>query len=98
RPEAKKDASAEPKLKDTKPTVKLTFGKKDNNVVYVRREVGSDKALVAVPATLLAKADQGRLAFLDKTLPSFSENADVTGLVLQRGGQTYDIDKEKKAD
>jgi hypothetical protein len=98
KPEAKKDASAEPKLKDAKPTVKLTFGKKDNNVVYVRREAGSDKALVAVSATLLAKADQGRLAFLDKTLPSFSENADVTGLVLQRGGQTYDIEKQKKDD
>jgi hypothetical protein len=46
----------------------------------------------------VAKVDQGRLAFLDKTLPSFSENADVTGLVLQRGGQTYDIEKEKKDD
>jgi hypothetical protein len=96
--EPKKDANAEPKLKDAKPTVKLTFGKKDNNVLYVRREAGSDKSLLAVPATLLAKADQGRLAFLDKTLPSFSENADVTGLVLQRGGQTYNIEKEKKDD
>ena len=89
----KKDA--EPKLKDAKPTVKLTFGKKDNNVVYVRRETGSDKAIVAVPATLLAKVDQGRLAYLDRTLPSFSENADVSGLVLQRGGQTFDSAKEQ---
>jgi Domain of unknown function (DUF4340) len=96
--DAKKDAGAEPKLRDAKPTVKLTFGKKDGNVVYLRREAGSDKALVAVPATLLGKVDQGRLAFLDRTLPSFSENADVAGLVLERGGQTYDIEKEKKDD
>ncbi len=96
--DAKKDAGAEPKLKDAKPTVKLTFGKRDGNVVYVRREAGSDKALVAVPATLLGKVDQGRLAFLDKTLPSFSENADIAGLVLERSGQTYDIEKEKKDD
>jgi hypothetical protein len=96
KPEAKKDA--EPELKDPKPTVKLTFGKKDNNLVYVRRESGSDKAVVAVPATLLGKVDQGRLSFLDRNLPSFSENADVAGLVLQRGGQTFDIEKEKKDD
>jgi hypothetical protein len=88
----------EPHLKDAKPTVKLTFGKKDNNAVYVRRESGNDKAIVAVPATLLSKVDQGRLAYLDRTLPSFSENADVAGLLLERGGQTFDIEKEKKDD
>jgi hypothetical protein len=94
KPEEKKDADAEPKLKDAKPTVKLTFGKEEKDAVYVRREVGSDKTLVMVPKTVMAKVNQGPLAYLDRNLPSFSETAEVTSLVLQRGGETFEVDKE----
>src|SRR5438552_12117562 len=57
----KKDAEA-PKLKSDKPTVKLTFGKSANGVVYVSREADNDKTIVTVPDTLLKRVDQGPLA------------------------------------
>lgn len=89
----KKPAEAEPKLKDPKPTVKLIFGRKEGNVVYVRRETASDKAVLAVPDSLLAKVDQGPWAYIDRTLPSFPETADVTGLTVERAGETFEADK-----
>lgn len=92
--EEKKPVEAEPKLKDPKPTVKLTFGRKDGNLVYVRRETASGKAVLAVPDSLLAKVDQGPLAFVDRTLPSFPETADVTGLTVERAGETFEADME----
>ncbi len=92
----KKAETGPPKLKDATPTVKLTFGKKENGLVYVRRERGKDKALVAVADSLLGKVDQGPLAYLDKNLPSFSENADVKEVVLERDGKTFEIQREAK--
>jgi hypothetical protein len=94
--EVKKEGEPEPKLKSDQPTVKLVFGKRDNGVVYIRRETGGDKVRLAVPDTLLAKVMDGPLAYLERILPSFSSGAEVTKLVLERGGQTYEIDKEKK--
>src|SRR5262249_11314313 len=97
--EAKKEPeTTEPKLKSDQPTVKLVFGKRDNGVVYVRLETGSDKTRLAVPDTLLTRASEGPLAYLERILPSFSSDADVAKLVLQRGGETYEVDKEKKDD
>jgi hypothetical protein len=94
KPEERKDPDAEPKLKDAEPTVKLTFGKEEKDNVYVRREIGKDKIVLTVPKTLLAKVNQDALAYLDRTLPSFSETAEVTNLVLDRGGDIYEVDKE----
>jgi hypothetical protein len=54
--------------------------------------------LLAVPDTLVPKVTGGALAFADRTLPSFSETADVTALVLQRGGETFEAAKEQKDD
>ncbi len=97
--DVKKESEAtEPKLKTDQPTVKLVFGKRENGVVYVRRELGSDKSRLAVPDTLLTKVSEGPLAYLERILPSFSSDADVTKLVLQRGSETYEVDKEKKDD
>jgi hypothetical protein len=90
-----KDDDAEPKLKDVKPVVTLTFGKKDRDLVYVRREVEGDKALVEVPEALLGVVTQGPLAYQDKTLPSFSEAADVADVVLDRGGSVIEVKKDK---
>jgi hypothetical protein len=89
--EEKKDL--EPSLKDEKPTVKLSFGKKDKDVVYVRREVGSESTRLAVPASLLDKVMEGKLAYLSHKLPSFGFNSEVSKIVIARGGQTYEIDK-----
>jgi hypothetical protein len=94
--ETKKDPNAPPKLKSDKPTVKLTFGKRDKGLVYVRREsTGEDASTVtaAVPDSLLDKVTEGPLAYRDKTLPSFS--GDATKVVLERNGQTYELDKDK---
>jgi hypothetical protein len=92
--EEKKDPNAEPALKDDKPTVRLVFGKKDKDVVYVRREAGGETARLAVPAALLDKVSEGKLAYLERKLPSFT-TADVTKIVLNRGTDTYEIEKPK---
>src|SRR5205807_2051272 len=62
--EEKKDPNAEPKLKDEKPAVKLTFGRRDKDIVYVRREAGGETIRLAVPANVLEKAEEGKLAYL----------------------------------
>jgi hypothetical protein len=96
----KKEAESEPKLKTDKPTVKLTFGKKDKwkgqDVVYVRREAEDGKDIAAVPVSVLEKVDQKPLAYLERIIPTFSERDEVTKLVIERDGQTYEVDKEKK--
>ena len=94
KPEEKKDAEAEPKLKTDKPSVQLTFGKEDKDVVYVRREVGSEKTLLGVPKSVLGKLTQGPVAFLDRVLPSFSTVADIASVTLDRGGETWEVEKE----
>jgi hypothetical protein len=92
----KPDPDAEPKLKDAKPTVKLTFGKKDRDLVYVRRETAAgDTAVVEVPEALLSVAVQGRLAYRDKALPSFSESLEASELILDRDGKTFEVRKQK---
>lgn len=94
--EEKKDA--EPTLKSDKAAIKLTFGKKEDGVVYVRREAGDDKARLAVPETLLARVQEGPLAYLDKTLPSFPVDTDPVKLTITRGGETFEVEHEKKDD
>jgi hypothetical protein len=91
----KRDPNAEPKLKEEKPTVRLVFGKKDKDVVYVRREAGKDVIRLAVPASLFDKVSEDKLAYLDRRLPVFGTNSDVTKIVLTRGGQTFEMDRVK---
>jgi hypothetical protein len=95
-----KKESSEPKFKTEKPTVKLTFGKRDKiggkDMVYVRREAGDESSVVAVPVGVLDKVLQKSLAYLDRTLPTFAPNGDVTKLVIERNGQTFEIEKESK--
>jgi hypothetical protein len=94
KPDEKTDADAEPKLKDAKPTAKLTFGKENKDTVFVRREAGDKKVIAAVPKTLLTTVNQGPLAFLDRTLPSFSEKGDVLDVAIDRDGETHEVTKE----
>src|SRR5262249_17735604 len=90
--DAKKDEKSDEKKEPTKPTgpptVKLAFGKKDRDLVYVLREMGKDRVRAAVPEALLAKATQDKLAYLDRRLPDFPRDQ-VVKLTLVRDGQTY---------
>jgi hypothetical protein len=88
-----KKEPAKPKLKE--PTVKLIFGKRDKDVLYVRREMGGTKADFAVPESLLARLSRGRLTYLDATLPSFTPSQ-VTKLTFTRNGETWVVEKEMK--
>jgi Domain of unknown function (DUF4340) len=88
---------AEPELKDQRPTVKLVFGKKDKDVVYVRRETAGDTTRLGVPANLLEKVTEGKLAYLSHKLPSFASELDVTRLTLTRGNQTVELERAKDA-
>src|SRR5439155_1512589 len=45
----KKDTDAEPKLKSDKPKVRLIFGKKEGELVYVRREEADEKYGLKAP-------------------------------------------------
>jgi hypothetical protein len=95
RPADKKPA-APPRLKSTPPTVTLAFGRKEDDRVYVRRETSDGKAIVAVPSQLLTKLTEPALGFADRTLPSFSENAAVASVTVERQGQTDELRNEAK--
>ncbi len=88
--------------KENEPTVKLVFGNKlaeqtkDQGVVYVRRIIGKDSVRLAVPAKILDKVMQGKLTYLDRTLPGFAEN-DVTKLVIVRGNTIFEFYRGPKA-
>jgi hypothetical protein len=93
-----KSADSDQKLKDPdKPTYRLTFGMEDKDTVYVRRESGGDKTIVAAPKSLLAKINQGALAYYDRVVPSFSSSADVSKIILDRGGEIVEVEKEDGA-
>src|SRR5207244_13507732 len=85
---------------EDEPNVKLTFGKREKLcgkcTGQVGLEAGDEKPLVAAPAGVLDKVLQKPLAYLDRVLPSFPPDGDVTKLVIERGGQTFEIEKETK--
>jgi hypothetical protein len=91
-----KKPAAQPRLKSSQPAVTLTFGRSEGDRVYVRRETAESKAIVAVPSQLLAKLTKPALAFADRTLPSFSENAAVASVIVERQGQTDELKNEAK--
>jgi hypothetical protein len=95
KPDDKKPATP-PKLKSTQPTVTLTFGRKEGDRVYVRRETADSKAILAVPSQLLAKLTEPALGFADRTLPSFSENAAIASVTVERQGQIDELKNEAK--
>jgi hypothetical protein len=107
KPEEKKedkDKDKEPTLTSDKPSVKLTFGKRnrDNSTVDVRRESGDDKSVVTVSDSVLDKVAAGPLTYLDRKLASFADAfstmSNVTKLALVRGGQTWELAREKAGD
>ena len=107
KPADKKDEKREekkppvPKLKDPqKPTVRLSFGHVDSNLVAVKREVGGETTILKVPANILELVQKGPLTYTDRTLPKFNEGdplQDVTKVILTRNGVTTEITKDAKA-
>jgi hypothetical protein len=92
---------AVPKLKEPqKPTVRLSFGRVDSNLVAVKREAGGETTVMKVPATILELVQKGPLVYTDRALPKFNEGdplQDVTKLFLTRNGVTTEITKDAKA-
>jgi hypothetical protein len=76
----------------------LIFGKKmPDGTVNVIRKVDGDTTRLTLSDAILKQLTEGRLNFLDKTLPTFKDDAEVTRLVLQRGKEiAYDVEAEKK--
>lgn len=98
KPEDKKDDKKDekkpmtrPKLKDF--TAKLIFGKRDKDLLYVRREMGGVKTDLAVSESLWPKLMRGRLDYLDAVLPSFVIDQ-ATKLSFNRGGENWVIEKQ----
>ncbi len=89
--DAKKPVSEQPALKDPKPTIKLTFGKRDKDLVFVKREEGADVARMAVPGSVLDRVSEGKLAYFDRRLPSQTYPNDAIKVVLTRDGTTYEM-------
>jgi len=107
-PEAKDDKKGEKKETEKKeepkesppkrPTLKgeaavrLKFGKKDKDIVYLRRQLGTFSAIVAVPEGLLAAVSKKYLDFLDMILPSFDPFKAIK-LAFNRGQVKYEFEK-----
>jgi hypothetical protein len=93
--EKKEEKKEPPKLKMKPPTATLTFGRRQADVVYVRREMGGTKADFAVPESVLPLVTRGRLDYLDQTLPSFTPDQ-ATKLTFTRGNETWVVEKVTK--
>jgi Domain of unknown function (DUF4340) len=93
--DAKQPASQQPALKDPKPTIKLTFGKRDKDLVYVKREMGSDVARLEIPGSVLDRASEGKLAYFDRRFPAKSYPNDAIKVVLTRDGTTFEMSRSR---
>src|SRR5262249_34826470 len=82
-----------PSLKG-EPNVRLKFGKKEKDLVYVRRIIGPISNRVAVSEAVLAVANRPLLDYLDPTLKSFDVLL-AAKLAVRRGSVTTEVTKEK---
>jgi hypothetical protein len=90
----KKSAKTEPKLE--KEPIKLYFAAKpEKDIVYVKRVRDKETMRLAVPEGLLARVSEGRLAFLDKALPTIKPTEEVTKLVIARPEDKIELELEK---
>lgn len=85
-----------PKMKE--PSAKLVFGRRDKDLLYVRRITkGTDgketKADFAVSETIWPKITAGRLEYIDPTIPSFLAS-NATKLAFNRGNDQYVLEKQ----
>jgi Domain of unknown function (DUF4340) len=91
--EKKEPTVAKPKMKE--PTVKLLFGKRDKDLLYVRRITGGTKTDLAVPESLLAKVTRGRIDYVDPTLSSFVRDQ-AEKLSFNRGAEMFALERVVK--
>lgn len=87
---------AKPKMKE--PTTRLIIGKRDKDLLFVRRitkdkDGKETKNDFAVSETLWAMATRGRMDYLDPVLPSFVAGA-ATKLDFFRGNEQITIEKQ----
>ncbi len=83
------EQASEPKLPDS-PAAELIFGKREADVVYVRRIEGDTTTNVLVPQSLLPIVTRDRLDYIEPNLPSFLP-AEAAKLAFQRGQTPYVI-------
>ena len=99
KPEEKPAPPAKPKMKD--PTVRLIFGKRDKDLLYVRRIVkdkdGKESKLdFAVSESLWPKITRTPIEYVDPTLPSFVTAA-VQKLTFNRGAEMFTVEHQEAA-
>lgn len=82
---------ARPKMKE--PSARLIFGKRDKDLLYVRRVEGNTKTDFALTESLLTKITRGRIDYLDPTLPSFVQSNAVK-VTFNRGAETFVIERK----
>jgi hypothetical protein len=97
----KPEKGGKPKFKkDVKPAAVLRFGDLSGKRVAVERVWGDDRTLVFVPDEVRDLVRKGPLAYVDRALPAFNKGAadaaaDVTKLVIEREGKTYEVTRDK---
>jgi hypothetical protein len=108
KPEEKKDGDKkdETEKKDAKPaavkrpslsgepTVRLKFGKREKDLVNVRRYLGTFSTLLALPESLAVAVSKPEVEYLDLLVPSFDPTK-VVKLLLQRGADNREVEKDK---
>ncbi|QEL15521.1 DUF4340 domain-containing protein [Limnoglobus roseus] len=88
----------EPKLKgDGKPSVTIIVGKKEGDIVYVRRITADGiRTDMKFPEAALPTLTRDRLGYVDGGLKPFPTNT-VKKLTIVRGGETFTVESDGKA-
>jgi hypothetical protein len=90
----KKTVKTEPKLE--KEPIKLYFATKpEKDVAFVKRVLPKETMRLAVPEGLLARVTEGRLVYLDKTLPTIKPTEEVTKITIVRPEDKIELELEK---
>ncbi|MSR31838.1 MAG: DUF4340 domain-containing protein [Gemmataceae bacterium] len=91
-----------PKLKPGDPKVRVLLGKKENGQVAFKRITPGETLYGKVPELFLDRALDGPLAYLDPSLPRFTENPDpaeeVSRIQITRAGKVTEAARAKKED
>lgn len=75
------------------PAVVFTFGKKELDALYVRREIGNQIIRAAIPAIVLPLLKEPRVHYLPRVLPTFDTTAAI-GIKLERPAGTIALTKD----
>jgi len=89
--EKKESAPKKPRLKGD-PAIRLNFGKKDKDIVYVRRFMGAASTVLAVPDTLLTAVSRPANDYVELQMPTF-DGLKVSKIAFSRDKTKYEIEK-----